>query len=66
MITEAMQTRKINFSLRDLLCTALLIEHGGILIDLNSVLLTENLSWILSILEGRQPEPNYPKVNFSK
>jgi len=58
MITLAMQTRNINFALLDLLGVALLIEHGGILIDLNSVILTENLSWILSVLEGKQPESN--------
>lgn len=43
---------------------ALLIEHGGILIDLNKVFLTDNLKWTLEILEGKQLPQDYPQIKF--
>jgi len=47
-----------------LLGLALLIEHGGILIDLKTVFLIDNLNWTLSILEGKQLPKGFPQIKF--
>ena len=45
-ITKTMQNMKIDVSINQVLKTALLMEHGGVMIKPRESLLVDNLQWL--------------------